>query len=333
MDFRSKLVHVFTIWYRRRLSILAITFILALTFLQLGCAPESPIRAYKSPVADSTSSHGLSNPIAVAMSADGKRAWCSNIGTSVSHCGFISEIGLDGSVLIQNAFPFPGDPGLQAPKGLAVIGNHLWVVTHQRLVEFSISSRHQERSFNLSNTELQEGYCLSPIGMISPDTHEYMLLGFDISDQTLDAVLSFTPDTSNSSTAFHASWDIPPHSGPKGIGGAVFLFPSFDLITAEAGNQCIRMSSMIGGFALTDSFLLQFPKKNWVTVVVTKGEGQVIAAADDGSMWIMDSKGSAKCITDKLVQPGMLCVAPDSSFALVPERGLNRVVKVPLPHE
>jgi hypothetical protein len=301
--------------------------VLALCLLLVGCGSVKNSRAPKSQNPRSNVDVGLAEPMAVAISPDGTRAWCSNLGEAGSYSGFISEIGLDGSVRIRNAFPRPEDPRLQEPKGLVVNGDHLWVIAHQQLVEYNIRSRRQERSLDLAYAGLVEGYALAPIGMVDPKTNEYDLVGFEISDQTQDGILSVRLENEKLD---HASWDVSPKSGPSGIGGVLFLFPSFDIIISESNNQCIRMANMVGGFTLSDSIILHFPKKPWIAVAV-KNE-RLISAAADGTMWILESTKEAYPIPVKLDHPGMFCIAPNGLFALVPEQMLNRIVVVPLPH-
>jgi sugar lactone lactonase YvrE len=86
--------------------------------------------------------NGLSNPESVYI--HGARRFVSNIGLKLDPIakdgdGFISELSADGKVLTLHAFPPQGET-LDAPKGMAVAGNTLYVSDIDRVAGFDLDS-------------------------------------------------------------------------------------------------------------------------------------------------------------------------------------------------
>lgn len=57
--------------------------------------------------------------------------------------GFISQLDTNGRVVRLHAFPAPGDGKLNAPKGMAVVGNRLYVADIHRVVGFDVDQGRQ----------------------------------------------------------------------------------------------------------------------------------------------------------------------------------------------
>ncbi len=84
--------------------------------------------------------NGFANPESVT--SDGKRYFVSNQGQDVfskDGDGFISEISEDGKLIERNFLPQKGV--LNAPKGLTIANNILYVADIERIVGFDINSR------------------------------------------------------------------------------------------------------------------------------------------------------------------------------------------------
>lgn len=81
---------------------------------------------------------GLANPESVALSADGRFFYVSNVsgeGDGKDGDGFIAKVGRDGAVIVRD-----WAQGLDAPKGLALRGGRLFVSDIDRIVEIDAAS-------------------------------------------------------------------------------------------------------------------------------------------------------------------------------------------------
>lgn len=85
--------------------------------------------------------------------SNGKRFFVSNIGTKPEVSakdgdGFIAEISAEGKITQRNFLPKTGK--LNAPKGMAIIGNTLYVTDVDRIVGFDLTTRNTIFEWNLS---------------------------------------------------------------------------------------------------------------------------------------------------------------------------------------
>lgn len=85
---------------------------------------------------------GFSTPESVLL--NGARRYVSNVGTVLDPLakdgdGFISTLAADGQILNLHAFP-PAGETLDAPKGMAIAGNTLYVTDIDRVVGFDLDS-------------------------------------------------------------------------------------------------------------------------------------------------------------------------------------------------
>ncbi|MBI5971051.1 MAG: hypothetical protein HY884_07850 [Deltaproteobacteria bacterium] len=102
---------------------------------------------------------GLSSPESVAMTADGKRVFISNMGEKLEPSakdgdGYITEVSPDGSVITKKFLPNSKSKKLNGPKGMAIIGKNLYVADIDRVVGFDITTRAQvfEMDFSAEKT-------------------------------------------------------------------------------------------------------------------------------------------------------------------------------------
>lgn len=96
---------------------------------------------------------GLSSPESVAMTADGKRFFISNLGEKLEPSakdgdGYITEVSPEGSVVNKKFLPKSGV--LNGPKGLSIIGATLFVTDIDRVVGFDVNTREQVFEMDLS---------------------------------------------------------------------------------------------------------------------------------------------------------------------------------------
>jgi hypothetical protein len=120
----------------------SVPFALALLALA-GCAtvPPGPPR-----LSVAWTATGLANPESVQPSADGRFLYVSNVngeGDAIDGNGFIARLGNDGAILERE-----WARGLDAPKGLGLAGNTLYVADVTRLVALdaasgAITARHE----------------------------------------------------------------------------------------------------------------------------------------------------------------------------------------------
>jgi len=89
---------------------------------------------------------GLASPESVAVLGD--RRFISNLGARVDPTGkdgdgFISEADAAGKLMSLHALPKPGDPPLDAPKGMAVVDGILYVADIDRVVGYDTATGRQ----------------------------------------------------------------------------------------------------------------------------------------------------------------------------------------------
>jgi len=100
---------------------------------------------------------GLSSPESVAMTADGNRVFISNLGEKLEPSakdgdGYITEVSPAGAIISKKFLPKNGR--LNGPKGMAIIGNVLYVTDIDRVVGFDVNTREQvfEMDFSTEKT-------------------------------------------------------------------------------------------------------------------------------------------------------------------------------------
>ena len=135
-------------WYAR-VNIPSGFFVLTLALLIVsGCRGLRPAEVkteVKTKVID-----GFSSPESVIADRDGSRFFVSNVGEKLEPSakdgdGFISELTPDGAVVNRNFLPKEGV--LNAPKGMAIIGQTLFVTDIDRVVGFDMATR--QKTFEL----------------------------------------------------------------------------------------------------------------------------------------------------------------------------------------
>lgn len=99
---------------------------------------------------------GFNNPESVARDSTGDNYFVSNLGLKLDPSGkdgdgYISKLGKDGKVLAKRFLPLVGQ--LNAPKGMAVIGDTLYVTDIDRIVGFDLKTRRTVFETSLATTK------------------------------------------------------------------------------------------------------------------------------------------------------------------------------------
>jgi hypothetical protein len=100
--------------------------------------------------------NGFANPESVARDPSGKIFYVSNLGVKLDPSGkdgdgFISAVSAEGKILAHKQFPKTSK--LNAPKGMAVVGNTLYVADIDRIVGFDLATRAQVFESSLASTK------------------------------------------------------------------------------------------------------------------------------------------------------------------------------------
>ncbi|MFT3904124.1 MAG: acetolactate decarboxylase [Niabella sp.] len=110
--------------------------------------------------------NGFANP--ESITSDGKRYFVSNQGQDVfskDGDGFISEISEDGKLIKRNFLPQKGV--LNAPKGLTIVNNILYVADIERVVGFDISTRKTVFELTIPQATVLNDICRLENGFIA----------------------------------------------------------------------------------------------------------------------------------------------------------------------
>jgi len=170
-------------------------FLAASLGLAYGCiddnGPNAPHEAWPATC-------GLSHPESIA--AHGERRFVSNIGSALAPAeadgdGFISELDERGELVELHAFA-PAETPLHAPKGLAVVGERLYVADLDRVVGFALDTR--ERVFEAALARepvpfLNDLAVLDEHTLLVSDTAGGEVLRLDLDDRTFTTMATGVP--------------------------------------------------------------------------------------------------------------------------------------------
>lgn len=161
-----------------------------LACLMLLCPP-----AFAQGAAETTYMLGVQSKITGLAAPDsvlhhGQRHFVSNLGRGgpleADGNGFIAEIDDYGSIKTQKAFP-TGEDRLDAPKGMAVIGDVLYVADIRRIVGFSLGDGRQ-LSVLEAGTAIEGLAALADGRLLAVDTGAGRLLSIDVSTADIRTV-------------------------------------------------------------------------------------------------------------------------------------------------
>lgn len=193
-----------------------------------------PVEAQTAP----TVVEGFSSPESVLI--DGARRYVSNIGPALAPLakdgdGFISELGPDGAIIARHAFPGDGTT-LDAPKGMAMAGGHLYVADIDRIVGFDPVTHARVFIAALPNGAPSLANDLARVDdetLLVSDTLRNALYRLDLSNGTWTLVTDAIPGANG------ISYD--PVTGSTFVAGIGAGFAGGDLFEVDAQGETRRV--------------------------------------------------------------------------------------------
>lgn len=309
--------------------LVALSIAAAATLLVAGCdraTPPSPA----APAADAAALtalrivDGFASPESVVIA--GRRRFVSNMGarpepTSKDGDGYISELDARGAVVQQRIFPREGDPPLNAPKGMAVIGNRLFVTDIDRIVGYDLASHKQvfealvsggpEKFFNDLAVE-------SDTTLLVTDTLRNALYRYDFGSRTFSVVAGDMAGANGVAV-----------DGPRKVAYVAAMGPEFeggDLYSVALGGtgaKARRIGNVHGlfdGIALVDGQLLL---SDWKSVT-ERVPGTMTLHAPDGTL-------VSTLSIPELHGPADFEYDAAQRLLWIPDMQNNRIVILPLP--
>jgi DNA-binding beta-propeller fold protein YncE len=266
---------------------------------------------------------GFASPESVASA--GARHFVSNMGgkpepTRKDGDGYISELDAQGTVVKARAFPRAGDPPLNAPKGMAVIGNRLYVTDIDRIVGYDITSHKQvfeavvsggpEKFFNDLAVE-------SATTLLMTDTLRNALYRYDFDSKKLTLVAGDMPGANGVAVDGARKLAYVAAMGAKFAGGDLYSVP----LGGDAEAQRIgAVHGLFDGIALVDGQLLL---SDWKSVSEPV-PGTMTLHAPDGTLVSTMS-------IPELHGPADFDYDAAQRLVWIPDMQNNRVVILPLP--
>lgn len=276
----------------------------------------------------SAAAEGLELPESVVQDPETGVIYCSNVGGTKATLdavvekdgnGFISTLKPDGSVDVLRFLPKEGDPALNGPKGMAIVGTILWVTDIDRVVAYDLDGGKQLSSFSLVDKNVTFANDLVEV--------EGALL---LTDTAGDQVLQLSGADRGTITGVEVI-DKGIFGGANGITvdakGAIYL-ATYPVGTMPKDGGMVRRFSF--GQSLDQRSKLGFAVGAWDGVAVT-ADGTVYASDwTSGGVWKLAPGGQPEQIASNLKGPADLCLLKDGSALLVPQMGANVVTPVPL---
>lgn len=310
-------------------SIVALSMAAAGALLAAGCdratPPSAPVpTAEVAPMTAPRIVDGFASPESVVIA--GQRRFVSNMGaklepTSKDGDGYISELDAQGALVKQRLFPREGDRPLNAPKGMAVIGNRLFVTDIDRIVGYDLGSHKQVFEAVVSGGPgkfFNDLAAESETTLLMTDTLRNALYRYDFGSKT------FTMVAGDMAGANGVVVDGPRRvayvaaMGPKFAGGDLY---SVALDATDAKAQRIgNVHGLLDGIALVDGQLLL---SDWKSVA-DPVPGTITLHAPDGTL-------ASTLSIPELHGPADFVYDPAQRLLWIPDMQNNRVVIVPLP--
>lgn len=303
------------------------TLAIAAALLVAGCdratpppapAPATEVNTITTPrIVD-----GFASPESVLIAGD--RRFVSNMGakpepTSKDGDGYISELDAQGALVKQRIFPREGDPPLNAPKGMAVIGNRLFVTDIDRIVGYDLTSDKQvfeavvsggpEKFFNDLAAE-------SDTTLLMTDTLRNALYRYDFGSRTFTLVTGDMPGANGVAVDGPRKLAYVAAMGAKFGGGDLYSV----VLAGDAKAQRIgNVHGLFDGIALVDGKLLL---SDWKSVSEPV-PGTVTLHATDGAL-------TSTLSTPELHGPADFDYDPTQRLVWIPDMQNNRVVIMPI---
>lgn len=279
-------------------------------------------------IAGLAAADGLELPESIVQDPDTGTLYCSNVGGSEATLdavaakdgnGFISRLNADGSVETLKLIPQAGDPPLNGPKGLCIIGTLLWVADIDRVVAYDLETGKQFSEYSLAEKKVIFANDLSEI--------EGKLL---VTDTAGDQILQLKGADRGTITGAEVI-EKGVFGGANGITtdgqGTIYLatFPIGEMLKAGG-----LVRAFTFGESLDKRSKLGFAVGQWDGVAV--GADGTIYASDwsTSGIWKLAPGGQPEQIAKDLQGPADFCLLKDGSALLVPEMGASKITVVPL---
>jgi hypothetical protein len=278
----------------------------------------------------------LSLPESVLQDPHTGAIYCSSIGgkeptpeavTAKDKDGYISLLGPDGQVRVMQFLPRKGDPPLNGPKGLALIGTTLWVADIDRVVGFDLSTKTEVSAIDLSPYKVSFANDLLPIDdrLLCSDTTSGQILCIDprTPKPLIDTVA--TVDGANG-LAFD-------RSRPGQLALLVAQYP-FTPNTVGGIQRLAFALDEQGHVSVGDAQALAFPGGQWDGLAVTRGGTVYASDWKSGAIWEL-KPGAAQATkldgADGFKGPADFCLLADETAILCPDlvKQEVRVIKLP----
>lgn len=272
---------------------------------------------------------GLELPESVVEDHETGAIYCSNIGGSQAPSGevvlakdgngFISKLNADGTVAELRWLPQAGDPALNGPKGLCIMGTVLWVADIDRVVAYDLETGKQASEFSLIDKNVTFA---NDLVEVDGD----LLLTDSLGDQVVQLTGADRGAIKDAEVVEKGVF-----GGVNGITtdgkGSVYL-ATFPMGTMPKEGGMVR--SFRFGESMDNRSKLGFAVGLWDGVAVA-GDGTVYAS-DWGTsgVWKQAPAGKPEQIAKDLNGPADFCLLKDGSALLVPEMAANRVTVVKL---
>ncbi|WP_067717337.1 SMP-30/gluconolactonase/LRE family protein [Nocardia yamanashiensis] len=275
------------------------------------------------PVAKTAVLEGFSAPESVYFVGD--RVFVSNLGTADRSAkdgdGFLSELTPAGAVVEPKALPREGDPVLDAPKGMAHIGNRLYVADVDRIVGYDMDTREQVFEATMSTARLLNGLAvLNPTTLLVTDTLASSLYRLDLDSRQFALVADGMSGANGIALDPAGQVAYVAAMGVDFGGGNVYR-----LDLAAAPVTPVRVGTLFGihdGMAVRPNGDLVV--SDWVS---TPGD-------EPGTVTVYDPEGIALApvaVSAPLHGPTGFALDPDGLSIWIPSQADNRVVLAPLP--
>lgn len=279
-------------------------------------------------IAGLAAADSLELPESIIQDPDTGAIYCSNVGGTTPTLesvvakdgnGFISKLKADGSVETLKYIPQEGEPALNGPKGLCVVGTILWVTDIDRVVGYDLETGKQISEFSLAEKNVTFANDLVEI--------EGDLL---LTDTAGDQVLQLKGADRGTITGAEVI-DKGIFGGANGITtdgkGSIYL-ATYPVGTMPAAGGMVRAFKF--GESLDNRSKLGFAVGQWDGVVV--GADGTVYASDwtSGGVWKLAPGGKPEQLAKGMQGPADFCLLKDGSALLVPEMGASKVTVVPL---
>lgn len=267
---------------------------------------------------------GFASPDSVVSA--GPRRFVSNMGARVVPAskdgdGYISELDAQGTLVKERVFPREGDPPLNAPKGMAVIGNRLFVTDIDRIVGYDLGSHKQvfEAVVSGGPAKFFDDLAVeSDTALLMTDTLRNALYRYDFGSRTFAMVAGDMPGAKGVAVDGTRKLAYVAAMGAGFKGGHLY---SVALDGSDAkGRRIGNVHGLFDGIALVDGQLLL---SDWKSVSEPV-PGTMTLHAPDGTL-------VSTLSTPELHGPADFDYDAAQRLLWIPDMHNNRVVILPLP--